>query len=98
LYFDNPGALPTTAAVNKSNTFAFTVVNNEGSAYQYSYVVTFADAHTHLVVAKEDLTIGNGASVTRKITVKPKDHKSNYLITITLEGMNQSIQFYEKTP
>jgi hypothetical protein len=30
--------------------------------------------------------------------VKPKDRKVNYLITITLVGMNQSIHFYEKTP
>jgi hypothetical protein len=94
LYFADPKALPAHLQVNKSNVFEFTVENNEGRAFSYTYIVTLADSRSHAVASKATATISDGQSTTRQVSVQPKDLNSKYLITITLQGMNQSIHFY----
>jgi hypothetical protein len=97
LYFTSPAALPEKLKADHKNTFEFTIENDEARTYRYTYVVTLEDSRSHLVVSKTAVTMSNGDRVTRLVTVAPKDRKSEYLITITLEGMNQSIHFYGQT-
>jgi hypothetical protein len=97
LYFASPTKLPTQLKVNKSNIFDFTIENDEGRAYRYTYTVTLEDSRSHVVLSKETVEISNGDGATRRIAVTPKDRKSRYLITVSLEGMNQSIHFYAET-
>lgn len=97
LYFDHPVTLSDNLKVDAKNTFEFTIENDENRTYRYTYSVTLDDSRSHLVVTTQTVTIDNGVSVTRPVTVVPKDRKSKYLISITLEGMNQSIHFYSET-
>jgi hypothetical protein len=97
LYFTNPSTLPVNLLVDQGNAFEFTIENDESRAHSYTYTVTADDSRSHLVVSTQTVTVGNGDSATRVVTVTPRDSKSRYLISITLEGMNQSIHFYGKT-
>jgi hypothetical protein len=97
LYFTNPSTLPVNLLVDQGNAFEFTIKNDEGRAYRYTYTVTADDSRSHLVVSTQTVTVGDGDSTTRVVTVTPRDAKSRYLISITLDGMNQSIRFHGAT-
>lgn len=97
LYFSHAGTLPEQLKIDQKNTFDFTIANDESRAYRYTYTVTLDDSRSHSVVSTETVTIDDGGDVTRPVTVVPKDHKAKYLVTIALEGMNQSIHFYGET-
>jgi hypothetical protein len=97
LYFSHLAALPEKLKVDQKNTFDFTIINDENRSYHYTYSISLDDPKTHLVVSRETVTIDNGSSATRAVTVVPKDHKARYLITVALEGVNQSIHFYGQT-
>lgn len=97
LYFTHPATLPGKLKAGHKSTFDFTVVNDENRAYHYTYVVTLAGSKQHLVMGPETASISNGQSATRSVTIVPKDRKSHYLITVTLEGVNQSISFHAVT-
>ena len=97
LYFADPKALPAHLQVNKNNVFEFTIENNEGRALSYTYTVTLADPRSHTVASKATTTISDGQRTTRQVAVRPKHLNSKYLITITLQGTNQSIHFYATT-
>ena len=97
LYFTSPSALSSKLRVDQKNNFEFTIENDEARTYQYTYTVTLADFRSHLVVTTASLTLGNGDRATQIATVTPKDRKSKYLITVALEGGNQSIHFYGET-
>ena len=98
LYFTTPTTLSDKLKVDQKNSFNFTIENDESRAFRYTYIITLDDPKSHLTVSKESVTVGNGDQVTRLVTFVPKDRKSKYLITVTLEGMNQSIHFYGQTP
>jgi hypothetical protein len=97
LYFASPTKLPTELKTDKNNTVGFTIENDEGHAYRYTYIVTLDDFRSGAVTSKDTVAIGDGDRATSQIVVTPKDRKSKYLITISLEGMNQSIHFYAET-
>jgi hypothetical protein len=97
LYFTDPGKLSDRLRTDQKNIFYFSLVNNENRAFRYVYVVTLDDSASHLVVSRETVTIGRGSTLTRRVTVVPRQPKSKYLITITLEGLNQSIHFFART-
>jgi hypothetical protein len=97
LYFTDPKALPAHLKVNKNNVFEFTIENNEGREFSYTYTVTLADSRSHAVASKATTTISDGQRTTRQVAVQPKDLNSTYLITVTLQGANQSIHFYATT-
>jgi hypothetical protein len=98
LYFTRPATLSGKLNFNQKNSFNFTIENDEGRAYRYTYIVTVDDTKSHLTISQESVTVGNGGRATRIVTLVPKDRKSKYLITVTLVGMNQSIHFYGRTP
>lgn len=97
LYFADPKALPGHLQINKNNVFEFTIENNEGREFSYTYTVTLADSRSHAVANKATTTISDGQRTTRQVAVQPKDLNSKYQITITLQGTNQSIHFYATT-
>lgn len=97
LYFTNPSALSGKLEVGKKNTFEFSVENDESRTYTYTYTVTLDDSRSHLTVSRTSATLGSGDRVTRTVTFVPKDRKSQYLVTVALEGINQSIHFYGQT-
>jgi hypothetical protein len=97
LYFASPTKLPSALKVDKKNIVDFTIENDEGRVYRYAYTVTIENSKSHVVMTSNTVTVGYGDSATRQIAVTPKDRKSKYLITVTLEGMNQSIHFYAET-
>lgn len=97
LYFAQPAVLPRVLKVDKRNIFDFTVVNNENRADSYTYTVRVGDSRSQLVVGTGTVAIANGKSATCAVTVVPKDRKSRYLISVVLQGMNQSIHFYART-
>ena len=97
LYFVSPTKLPTQLKVDQDNAFEFSIENDEGHAYHYIYTVTLDDSRSHVVVSTDTVDISDGDRTIRGVVVKPKDPKSKYLITVTLEGLNQSIHFYAET-
>jgi hypothetical protein len=96
LYFPHLGALPEKLKVDQKNTFQFTIVDDENRAFRYTYIVVFDDSKSHLS-STGAVTVNNGQSVTRSVTVIPKDSKSKYQVSVTLKGMNQSVHFYGTT-
>lgn len=97
LYFSHLAALPGKLKVDQKNTFDFTIVNDENRSYHYTYAISLDDPKTQVVISRGAVTIDNGSSATRAVTIVPKDRKARYLITIALEGVNQSIHFYGQT-
>ena len=97
LYFKNPGTLPDKLKYNKKNTIDFTIVNNEGRTYIYTYVITLQDSRSRQTVSAGTVTIANMHTISCPGVVIPKDRNSRYMIIIDLKGMNQSIHFYGET-
>jgi Protein of unknown function (DUF1616) len=96
LYFTAPASIPSSLTAGQRNTFDFTIENDEGRAYSYTYVVTLKDSRAQQV-SKETVTVNSGATVTRAVTVVPKDKDSRYLVSVAIPSLNQSIQFYGET-
>lgn len=97
LYFASPVKLPTQLKVGKKNIFDFTIRNNENRTYRYTYTITLEDSRSRTVVSSDTVTVSDDDNATREVAVTPKDRNSKYLITVALDGMNQSIHFYANT-
>lgn len=97
LYFTAPASIPSVLAAGQQNTFDFTIENDEGRAYRYTYVVTLQDSRARQQVSKETVMVNSGERVTRAVTVDPTDKESRYLVSVTIPTLNQSIQFYGET-
>jgi hypothetical protein len=97
LYFTHPTALPKELKIDHVNTFAFTVINDQGHSATYRYIVTMTRAKSQTVVSTGYLTIGNNQQITRTVEVEPKSKRSQYLIKVTLSGTVDVIQFYGST-
>jgi hypothetical protein len=99
LFFSDPSALPQRLHVKRVNTFAITIINDQGRSELYHYTVTMAGAGSRKVVGTGSVVIGDSSSATRTIGVKPKSRKSRYLVTVVLsgDGISEFIQFYGVT-
>jgi hypothetical protein len=97
LYFPHPGTLPGKLKVDRKNTFQFAIVNDENRAVRYTYIVVLLHGSKSRHVSTATVTVSNGKTVTPSVTVVPKERTSRYQISVTLEGMNQSIHFYGTT-
>lgn len=97
LYFTDPDRLPENLRVAQENNLDFTIENSEGRTYSYTYIITLEDSRSRLLVSKETVTIADTGSATFTAVIVPKDRKSKYLISIELQGMNQSIHFSTET-
>jgi len=97
LYFPHPGTLPGKLKVDRKNTFQFAIVNDENRAVRYTYIVVLLHGSKSRHVSTATVTVSNGKTVTPSVTVVPKERNSRYQISVTLEGMNQSIHFYGTT-
>lgn len=96
LYFTAPASIPSILVAGQPNTFDFTIENDEGHAYRYTYVITLEDSRAQQV-SKETVSVNSGERVTRAVTVQPTDKKSRYLVSVTIPSLNQSIHFYGET-
>jgi Protein of unknown function (DUF1616) len=97
LYFTAPASIPSVLAAGQQNTFDFTIENDEGRAYRYTYVVTLEDSRARQQVSKETVMVNSGERVTRAVTVVPTDKESRYLVSVVIPTLNQSIHFYGET-
>jgi hypothetical protein len=98
LYFTNLNALSGKLLVDKPDSFAFTIENDQGQTWAYEYTVTVSAAGSHTVADVGALSIPNGTSVTRTFKFVPKSRRSRYLVTVSLSPTDQSIHFYGDTP
>jgi hypothetical protein len=96
LYFTAPASIPSSLVAGQQNTFDFTIENDEGRAYRYTYVVTLKDSRAQQA-STETVTVNSGERVTRAVTVVPRDNKSTYLVSVAIPDLKQSIQFYGET-
>ena len=64
LYFTAPASIPSSLVAGQKNTFDFTIENDEGRAYRYTYVVTLQDSRARQV-SKETVTVNSGARARR---------------------------------
>lgn len=97
LFFTDPSALPKDLTVDRVNTFAFTVINDEGHAENYHYVITLTTGKSHEIVGEGSLEVGNNQRATRTAGVKPKSRTTRYLISVALNGTGDFVQFYGDT-
>jgi hypothetical protein len=97
LFFTNPAALSSQLRVNDENKFSFTVINDQGDSRNYQYTVTMDDAGSKALVTQGVFTVKNGGTLTRSVLFEPKSHKTRYLITVKLNGLDQSIHYYGVT-
>jgi hypothetical protein len=97
LFFTNPAALSSQLRVDDENKLSFTVINDQGQSRNYQYTVTVDDAGRKKLVTHGVFTIENGGRLTRNVPFEPKYHKTRYLITVQLNGLNQSIHYYGVT-
>ncbi len=93
LYFDNPATLPTTAEVNKPIGFSFTVVNHEGRALHYQYVVSSKGQNGAVTVQRSTRFIPAGASSSISTSVSPTSPGKNSRIVVSLPGHAETIDF-----
>ena len=93
LYFSDPDGLPRTLRVSRPNRFEFTVVNREGRASAYSYVVTLASSHGSSTVARGRIDLRNNKAATVEIDVRPTRRATEYSIAVGLVGRDKTIQF-----
>jgi hypothetical protein len=97
LFFTNPAALSSQLRVDHENKLSFTVINGQGQSRNYQYTVTVDDAGRKELVTHGALTVKNGGRLTRNVLFEPKFHKTRYLITVQLNGLDQSIHYYGVT-
>src|ERR1700735_3351225 len=97
LFFTDPAALSSQLRVNDENKLSFTVINDQGRSRNYQYTVTMADAGRKALVTQGAFTVKNGGTLTRDVLFEPKFHKTRYLITVKLNGLDQSIHYYGVT-
>lgn len=93
LYFSDPNDLPTSLSLSRPNRFGFTVVNDEGSATTYSYVVTLASSNTSSTIARGRIRLGDNKAATTLVNVSPTRRATMYLITVKLVGRAEMIRF-----
>lgn len=94
LFFSDPAALPKELKTDRTNKFAFTLINDEGRPETYDYIVTMTGAKSSEVVGMGSLTVRNNGQFTKTVGIKPKNKKTRYLIKVTLSDSVDFIQFY----
>jgi hypothetical protein len=97
LYFASFAALPEVSRPGREATVRFTIVNREGRAYRYSYVVSLASPGDNVQAARRLVTVKDGghADVTAHFT--PKAHHAPYTVTIRIEQPDDLIEFHGRT-
>ena len=49
------------------------------------------------LVSQGVFTVRNGGTLTRNVLFEPKSHKTKYIVTVELNGLNLSIHYYGVT-
>ncbi len=93
LYFNAPSGLPQSLSLSSPNLFGFTVVNHEGHATVYSYVVTLATSYGNSTIAQGRVSVRRDRGATTVINVSPTRRATEYLVTVKLVGRSESIWF-----
>ena len=93
LYFTNPRTLPTFLSVSRPDSFSFTIVNREGRARVYSYVVTLSSSQGTSTVGNGTIDVEDGRASTRVVDVGPAKPGQAYTITVKLLGRSETINF-----
>jgi hypothetical protein len=93
LFFTNPAALSSQLRVGDKNKLSFTVINDQGDSRSYQYTVTVDDAGRKELVTRGVFTVKNGGRLTRTVLFEPEFRKTRYLITVQLNGLDQSIHY-----
>jgi hypothetical protein len=97
LFFTNPAALSRQLRVDEENKISFTVINDQGSSRNYQYTVTVDDAAGKELATRGVFTVKNGGALSRNVLFEPKSHKTKYIVTVELNGLNLSIHYYGAT-
>jgi hypothetical protein len=97
LFFTNPAALSSRLRVDDENEISFTVVNDEGYPRNYQYTVTMDAAGRQELASQGVFTVTNGGTLARTVLFEPKLHKTKYIITVKLNGLDLSIHYYGVT-
>lgn len=92
-YFTNPRALPTFLSVSRPDSFSFTIVNHEGRARTYSYVVTLSSSQGTSTVGSGTIGVEDGRATTRVVDVGPAKRGLAYTVTVKLLGRSETIHF-----
>ena len=97
LFFTNPAALSRQLRVGDENEFSFTVINDQGHSRSYQYTVTMDGAGSKELVTQGVFTVKDGGTLTRNVLFEPKYHKTKYIVTVELNGLDLSIHYYGVT-
>ncbi len=92
-YFTNPPTLPVYLNVSRPDAFSFTIVNHEGRARTYSYVVTLTSSRGESTVGSGTIGVENGEAATRLVEVGPVERGRAYTVTVKLLGRSETIHF-----
>lgn len=93
LYFNNPGALPSTVVRGRRIRVSFTIDNLEGRAISYRYLLTSTGARTSRLLGEASRTLTPGAAWSVSEQVSPECGASSCLIGISLPGHPERIDF-----
>jgi hypothetical protein len=97
LFFTNQATLSSRLRVGDENEFSFTVVNDQGHSRNYQYTVTMDGAGRQQLVTQGVFAVKNGGTLNRNVLFEPKFHKTKYMITVELNGLDLSIHYYGVT-
>ena len=91
LFFNRPNSLPTSLSLSGPNVLSFSVVNHEGHATVYSYVVTLASSQGTSTVDQGQIALKDNGAATRLVDVRPTLAATKFVVTVSLLGRSESI-------
>ncbi|HEV2339198.1 MAG TPA: DUF1616 domain-containing protein [Patescibacteria group bacterium] len=94
LYFPEQASLPPTIRVGQPFRFSFTIHNQEGKTMQYPFVVFVSYDNKKEYIDRRESTLGQNQSVTISETLTPQVVTKGAQIVVTLNNLNQSIDFW----
>jgi len=93
LYFSDHGRLPKDLALDQPNSFAFVLVNHEGSAVDYTPLVVLHGPDGEVPLPTATMRVASGRSAEQAVHFLPDQTGARYLVTVQLVGRPEVIHF-----
>ena len=97
LFFTDITSLPVHSLPGVAHSVAFTIVNREGRAVRYRYVVTLDAGGATKVVTQRHVVVPNNEKVDLTAQFAPKGSNALYTVTIKINERRDSIEFHGHT-
>lgn len=93
LYFAAPHALPKQLVAGQATSLDFVIANHEAAQHHYHYQVVVIKQGRSTPQLAGEVTLPNGQSATRQVTIPPQQQGEHLQVEIRLPDKNQYIRF-----